>query len=325
MSRAARVGWFLVAVAVTSAVLWWMLDAKTVASLGHALQHARWGYIVTGLVLLPALQWVRAWRFQLLLSGELERPPFEQFRIGVYLVLLNYLLPFKTGELSFPWLMNKRFGTSLGHAAGVLLVTRVVDMVCVVGVAAGCALALLPDWQGLGHGTLWALLLVALAALVMFPTVARALHALAGRVFVKFPRVMQLVSRLLQGVTALQPGGAHAHFLAMTTLIWLMQFAISYCAGAALGSFKVIDTVFANSTAAVAFALPVNGVAGLGPAQAAWALTIKQLGYPFELAVSTALLWHSTALVSSVLLSGIVALVPRGNIPGVKEVDAGEP
>lgn len=311
MSRAARAGWFLVALAVTGVVLWWMLDAQMVTSVGQALRNARWGYILAGLLLLPPLQWLRAWRFQLLLGGQLKRPPFELFRIGVYLVLLNYVLPFKTGELSFPWLMNKRFGTSIGHSAGVLLVSRVVDMLCVVGVAAGCALVLLPEWQGLGRGSLWALLGVAVAALLIFPLAARALHAVASRVFQNFPRVIQALDRLLQGATALSAGGGHAYFLAITSCIWLVQFGLSYCAGAALSSFRFVEIVFANSTAAVAFALPVNGVVGLGPAQAAWALTIKQLGHPFELAVSTALVWHSMALVGSLLLAGAVALVPR--------------
>ncbi|MCA9646658.1 MAG: flippase-like domain-containing protein [Polyangiaceae bacterium] len=319
MSRRARVLWFFVAIAVTSGLLWWMLDAQTLASLGPALKNARWGYIVLGVLLLPPLQWLRAWRFQLLLEGELKRPPLELFRIGVYLVMLNYVLPFKTGELSFPWLMNKRFGTSIGHAAGVLLVSRVVDMLCVMGVAAGCALALLPEWQGLGRGTLWALLLLSGTAILVFPTVARAFHAWAGRLFSRFPGVTRTLDRLLQGVTALRPLEKQAYFLLTTTAIWLVQFGLSYCAGAALGEFRVAEIVLANSTAAVAFALPVNGVVGLGPAQAAWALAIKQLGHPFELGVSTALVWHSTALIGSILLSGVMALVPRG--PTVREVE----
>ncbi|MBX3183877.1 MAG: flippase-like domain-containing protein [Polyangiaceae bacterium] len=310
MSRKQRLLWSLVAAAVTALLLYWMFDRETLSTLRASLSTAKWGYVVLTLLLLPLLQWARAWRYQLLLSGKLTRPPFELFRIGAYLVLLNYVLPFKMGEASFPLLASRKLGVSLGHAAGVLVVTRVVDMLAVLALGAGCALVVLPSFGGFGRPTLWLVLVGAVLALIALPMVARLMHRFASRLLRRFPRVIQLLDRLLQGITPLASPKNHLAMALSTAVVWLIQSALAVSAVAALASIPLMEVLFANAASILAFAVPINGVMGLGPPQAAWVVALKEIGQPHELAVSTALLLHGCSVTGAAILAGLVALVP---------------
>ena len=55
----------------------------------------------------------------------------------------------------------------------------------------------------------------------------------------------------------------------------------------------------------IAFALPVNGIAGLGPAQAAWVLVTTWAGVPRADAIVSALALHAVVLGNALLLGGV--------------------
>jgi hypothetical protein len=73
---------------------------------------------------------------------------------------------------------------------------------------------------------------------------------------------------------------------------------------------RPLDGVLASTAASVTFALPVSGVAGIGPMQAAWAMALTVLGWTWESAIANALLSHATMLTSSALLSLASVLFP---------------
>jgi hypothetical protein len=57
----------------------------------------------------------------------------------------------------------------------------------------------------------------------------------------------------------------------------------------------------------VAFALPVNGVAGIGPPQAAWVAATTRAGVPWDDAVVSALALHAVVLANA-LVCGALAM-----------------
>jgi uncharacterized membrane protein YbhN (UPF0104 family) len=111
--------------------------------------------------------------------------------------VINLLLPARTGEASFPVLLNRWFGVSAAKGAGTLLWLRALDL----GVLAVLALAVLGPTAlpGLPVALFVALCLLGVAApLVALPVQARAGRLLAGR----DGKVGGLIRKVLAGVPA---------------------------------------------------------------------------------------------------------------------------
>ena len=52
-------------------------------------------------------------------------------RIACQANFLNFVLPFRLGELGYPVLMQRRYGIRFLHATGVLLLARLFDLAAV--------------------------------------------------------------------------------------------------------------------------------------------------------------------------------------------------
>ena len=63
----------------------------------------------------------------------------------------------------------------------------------------------------------------------------------------------------------------------------------------------------------MAFALPVNGIAGIGPAQAAWVAATTWAGVPWDDAVISApLALHAVVLTSALVLGAVATMTGLG-------------
>lgn len=321
MKRHSRILWTLAAVAMTVAVLWWMLDAKVIAELGAAVRHANVGRLVIALSMVPLIQLVRAMRFDLMLTGRLRRPSYELYRIGALLVFFNYALPFRTGELSFPLLAKQRLGIGVASSTGVLVFTRVLDLVAVVGLAAATGAVVLSAGVGsLSRGALGLVAGGSLLLMLALPLAGRFTHLGALRALRRFPKASGFIDKLFAGLHNLRTVRQQVGSLILTLLVWALQFVLSYNAASAVSDLSLAQIMFAHSAASLAFALPINGVAGVGPTQAAWALALEQTGETFELGVTTALIWHSVPVFGALLLAAVVASPPRRIDQGSAEV-----
>lgn len=315
----------MAAVAITALALWWMLDAKAIAELVRATRDAHGWRLLFALCMVPLIQLARAMRFDLMLSGRLRRPSYELYRIGCLLLFFNYALPFRAGEVSFPLLAKRRLGVNVSSSAGVLLFTRVLDLVAVVTVAAVAAAIVLRDGIGaLSRGALTGVAVAGLLCMILLPVTGRFAHSGLVRAAQRFPKVERTVSKLFDGVHNLRTPQQQVGSLALTVTVWGLQMVMSYTAATAVADLSLAQVVLAQSAATLAFALPINGVAGVGPTQAAWALALERTGETFELGVTTALIWHAVPLMGVLLLAALVARSPKGPPPTQGAQSAGE-
>ena len=163
-----RGGATLLALVVSGAGLWWLVSDPVVVAFTAALHRARIWDLAAAWALFPIIQWLRAWRFSLLITGRVEGSSWRMFAITSRLLLFNYLLPFKLGEISFPLMAQRTFGIDFLRATGVLIVVRVMDL-CVVSTLLAFGVVLLADgeahswWQSpllTGTGVVVSVLLV---------------------------------------------------------------------------------------------------------------------------------------------------------------------
>ena len=288
------------AAAVSGAVLWWLLAGIDRAALVAALGAASPWRLGVALLLVPLIQWLRAWRFELVLTGRPGLPSMVMVRVAVRLVLYNFLLPFKLGELSFPLMMKRAFGTEYTRSAGILVVARGFDAGIAAALLCLAGGGLLPEgvqgWSDPALIAAGAVLLVAPLALIS----ALAPHRRAAA---RAPRLEPIVRRVLWGATMLHAPAPRALAFVLTLAIWLAHATLGWLAASAVvASISPLATTLAAAASNLAFALPVPAIAGLGPPQAAWAAGLGLAGLPWQVTVVTALVNHA------VILCGVLSL-----------------
>jgi len=296
MSRASfkPVGSLLAGALVTSAALWFLLDPETVGALETSFARANATALFLAGLIGAAVQWLRAWRFAVLTRGTLALPDARLVRIAFQLNLFNFVLPFRLGEASYPVLMRRAYGQPLWDAAGVLLAARAFDFCAMAAIfLASCAwLGLVPPGSGRAAALLGLALALAPVALAAgAPVIRTRMPALAAR--------LQLDRR--------RPAALLAAY-ALTFAIWLVFGAVAMVAGSAVADMRPAVAMLGAAAGSLAFALPVNGIAGLGPAQAAWAAAVSWAGLGWPDAVASALAVYAVTLASALLFGGLATL-----------------
>jgi hypothetical protein len=294
----------VLAVAVTAVCLWFLLTPDVLQSLRRIGTDAKPLPIVAAFLVCTLVQWLRAWRYSMMTSVHLNLPDATMVRIACQANFLNLALPFRLGELGFPVLMQRRYGIGFLHATGVLLLARLFDLAAV-----GCIL-LASAWSlGIIPGALK--LVAAVGALVL--AVAPFGVALAGRALrphlVRLPYVGKIAEPLSAALDALGDARTRMQVVAVGFAIWLaLAWMAVLVADAVVDTASAMAAVLGGAASSVAFALPINGIAGIGPTQAAWVAATVQAGVPWDDAVISALALHAVVLVNAVVLGGLAML-----------------
>jgi hypothetical protein len=293
---------------LTAAALWYLIEPGTLPQLRLALASADWWMLALAMALSAAVQWLRAWRFAIMTSGDLAFPDAALVRIAFQLNFFNFVLPFRLGELSYPVLMRRAYGQPLLDAAGVLLLARLFDLCTVGAILLGTA-----AWLGLaGTGTAALLLALGAAALALLPAILVLAAEAAGPLLSRLPLMRSLARPLAATTAALRTRPARLAAIGLSFAVWL-TFGVL----AVLTANAVVDGIFpavallGASAGNLAFALPINGIAGLGPSQAAWVAALSQAGVPWADAVISALALYAVVLASALLFGGIAMIGRR--------------
>ena len=107
--------------------------------------------------------------------------------------------------------------------------------------------------------------------------------------------------------------GAHRAQLAAIGLsfaIWLVFGGLAALAASAVTeNVPPVVAMLGASAGNIAFALPVNGIGGLGASQAAWALAVSWAGVPWSDAVISAFALYAVTLVGALAFGGIATII----------------
>ena len=302
----------VLAVAVTALCLWFLLTPDVLQSLRRIGTDAKPLPIVAAFLLCTLVQWLRAWRYTMMTSAHLDLPDSAMVRIACQANFLNFVLPFRLGELGYPVLMQRRYGVRFLHATGVLLLARLFDLAAV-----GC-IFLASAWAlGMVPGVFSLLAAVSAAALAIAPFgVAVAGQALRPHL-VKLPYVGATIAEPLSAaLDALGDWRVRVAVVAVGFAIWLvLAWMAVLVAQAVVDTVPAMAAVLGGAASSLAFALPINGIAGIGPTQAAWVVATVQAGVPWDDAVVSALALHAVVLVNAIVLGGLAMLPWPGDAP----------
>jgi hypothetical protein len=183
----------------------------------------------------------------------------------------------------------------------VLLLARLFDLATVGAILLGAAAAL-DVWPGIGRA------LLALGALGLgLAPLGLAVGGLALRPHLaRLPRVGDAAARLTAGFDAIGGCGAGPTAVGLSLAIWLVfGLAAVLVAGAMVATVSPAAAMLGAAAGNVAFALPINGIAGIGPPQAAWVAATTRVGVPWDDAVVSALALHAVVLANAIVCGGL--------------------
>lgn len=265
----------------------WLLLSRQQAFFA-AYSHARFSAFVW--VTTIALCWVaaglRAVRLALLLR---ERPSLEHAQIASLHSVAATLLPAKLGEFVLPALLRQR-GTPIDASLGLLFLGRLLDLGVVLAVV---AMALL-GW-GLASAVVGVL---AVALLLACLPLLRWLLGLTHR--------LQSLREHLARITLME----RLQLSGVTLALWVALWSQPLLTFDSLGVHASLENIVGGAAlSSLGFALPISGVASVGPAQAAWAWALHRDGVAIEQATFASLALSLISLGAASLFAALVTLL----------------
>jgi hypothetical protein len=253
---------------------WFIRNRMTLLTLAVVLAYAAfiewfWGWgsvlaqwaevgiapIVTALVLLTGTYFLRTWRIYDYFPRETKGHFAPLFRVTQIHNLLNIMMPFRTGETSFPLLMRAEFGVPLARSTAALFVMRLLDLHALLA-AAGTGLAIASPDRLLAWLVWLAFLLLPVAAFAVRRPLIRILHKFLPA---KLETVLLEIERGLPAHAA-----AFARAWAMTVVNWLVKVLVLAWA---LGLMQVAPLAASFGGALggeLSSVLPVHAPGGVG-------------------------------------------------------------
>lgn len=281
--------------AITAGLLLFLfryVDWKHVAALSR---QAHWWVLASILPLYLVLYVVRTERFVLLAP----RTPFSvMFCISAIHNFMLRVLPMRTGELSYAFLVRRAGTSGLGESLLGLFLLRVLDATAVVLIFAATLALDRSTYHGdptlglliaSGVAVLGALCTVFFRQLLLFGFWLLA-STLRGVGLTRNARVAAAVEQLGELIrsyarltlrTILAQGG-------LTLVVWLMNFVIVFII---MRGFSIpvsfAQAVLGGTGATVTGFLPVGGIGSFGALEAGWALGFALVGLSPSLAVAS--------------------------------------
>ncbi|MFQ6059240.1 MAG: flippase-like domain-containing protein, partial [Anaerolineae bacterium] len=274
------------------------------------LAHLSYPWVGAGVLCYVATNAVRTLRFATLVRSRPLRLP--RLLVTTFaLSMFNNILPARSGELSFIYLLGRHHGVPSGEATATLIIARIFDYLTVAALFITVALA------SLTHLPSYAVQVISLVLLFLILSLA-VLGSLAwlGR------RSLGLLRRLLKGLrdrplaaSALQVGegivrsfetipSLRTYLLVslLSLLAWLGTFAWFYCFLASVGVPTGLSQTIVGATFAVLTkALPFVTVGGLGTHEAGWTVGFMLVGFDKGTAISTGFAVNILTLLSSLV------------------------
>ncbi len=211
--------------------------------------------VVGALLLLTSTYFLRTWRIYDYFPRETAGRFPALFRVTQVHNLLNIMLPFRTGETSFPVLMRSEFGIPLTRATSALFVMRLLDLHALLA-AAGIGFAIASP-HVLTAWFLWAaFLLLPVAAF----TVRKPLIRLGSRLLPA--KVQKFITEIENGLPA--NGSAFARAWAMTVINWLVKVLVLAWALNLMGVLPIAASFGGALGGELSSVLPVHAPGGVG-------------------------------------------------------------
>lgn len=303
---------YIVSAILSIALLAYLLLNLDWEILRVAFSDIHWGWL--GLALLAYLIniFLRALRFRSLIYS---RPVqwLELVPVSALHNILMYLMPAKTGDITYVFIAKDRLDLSLTEGTATLFAARFYDF-SVVAAFLTVLLPLsnneIPNWIFIPAMLFCGLVLLVTVGILVFLRFSKP-NPEAGK-SQKSPilqKAFVVWDKFIAGLREIQQHGAHGRVALLTAGVWFCVYSNFYFATKSMGlpvafyHIAIISMVMIPLTL-----LPLQGFANLGTHEVGWTSVLVAFDYPYKTALAIAAGSHFVLLLS-VLVSGGLAFL----------------
>ncbi len=296
------------------AVIGYVLAKLDWSEVLYTLSHLNgyWLIAAFGVYLINYL--LRTLRFKILLN--LEKKSFTHlFGITALYGMYLYLMPAKSGELSYPVLIKNKLAVPFTRSTATLITARVFDFITI---ALFLPLVLATFWNRFPNWLRYNA--IVFFVLVLFLTLGFLwLLKRPGkkRIFANkhtwIEKIGQFLQNLIENIRAIDQQGGYWHVLLLTIGIWLCIYTTFYLIVLSSGfSPNYFHMVVVSIIMIPMTLLPLQGFANLGTHEIGWAAAFRLFGYSANASLNIAISSHIIMLLF-VLTLGLLGYLATTN------------
>jgi glycosyltransferase 2 family protein len=275
-----------------------------------AFTDIHWGWLTLALLAYLVNILLRAQRFANLIYSR----PVKWTELVPVSALHNiwvYLMPAKTGDITYVFIAKDRLDLSLTEGTATLFAARFYDFSVVAAfltILLPFAKNEIPDWIFIPAIIFCGLILLGTVGILAFLRFSKP-NPEAGKTQ-KSPTLQKafaIWNKFILGLREIQQHGAHGKVALLTAGVWLCVYSNFYFATKSMGlpvafyHIAIISMVMIPLTL-----LPLQGFANLGTHEIGWTSVLVAFNYPYKTALAIAAGSHFVLLLS-VLVSGGLA------------------
>jgi uncharacterized membrane protein YbhN (UPF0104 family) len=313
---------YIISGILTIAMLAYLLLNLDWEILRVAFSDIRWGWLGMALLAYLVNILLRALRFTNLIYS---RPVkwIELIPVSALHNILMYLMPAKTGDVTYIFIAKNRLDLSLTEGTATLLAARYYDF-SVVALALAILLpfsrSAMPDWIFESSVIFCLLILLGTVGIFIF------LRFSKPKLTVQPSAEKNLLSRIraawdkfIAGLREIQSHGVHGRVALITLGIWLCVYSNFYFATKSMGlpvefyQIAIISIVMIPLTL-----LPLQGFANIGTHEVGWTSVLVAFDYPYKTALAIAAGSHFVLLLSVLIGGGLAFLGAQFFLPKQK-------
>lgn len=253
---------------------------------------------------------------------------FDLFSITGLHNMYNRVLPFRTGEISYVYLLRKNEDLPLTEGTATLLVARIFDYIMISFLFLISTLLL---YNTLSANIKTLTLIISIFLFISFMTLfyltllgnkaIQVIGIVLGKLgFLKatlIERIMAKGQEMVKSFQVISSRKTYFQTFLASLALWISMFFFLQIILTSMGiQIDILSVVIGSTLAILTNVLPINSIAGFGTIEAGWTLGYMMLGYHKDVAISSAFMVHLFILCCALfygLLCYIYQLIRNNN------------
>ncbi len=280
------------------ALLLTQVSSDTIISI---ISHINPVYLLAGFMLYASSYFFRAWRFHILLNREVSIK--DLFNIVCVHNATNNLLPARTGELSYIYLLKKINNKTVGEGIATLVVSRIFDFIALI-ILFFFAIVLITDIPKIIMDALWIiaffgifLLIVLVILLTRGKKFVIQIQKTAERLHCEHnPGVHFFIRKgfeTIESLDRIQIKESISALMISSLLIWGVNYFVVYLLMMGMNfQLSIFIVILGGTFILLTTVLPIQGVAGFGTTETIWTLVFVPLGLSMDQAIVSGFCYH---------------------------------
>ena len=249
-------------------------------------------YLIAGFILYACSYLFRALRFYALLHGRIGLR--DLFSIVCIHNMMNNLLPARTGELSYIYLVRHRIAVSDGIAS--LMIARVFDLIAISTLFFIAAISSrnLPDAISRSLPYIATLMLIAISSLFLIAYKGSFVQNLRHRQKIKILKFLaEKLEEIIESFDMIKSKNVVIYCFFSSMVIWVCLYFTVYVLLISVNVNLSLKLIILGATFSLLInILPIPSIGNFGPYEGVWALAFFSFGLPKIKAISTGFMIH---------------------------------